>query len=216
VKAFKARIKQLEGALGWRVVDIPFDVKQIFGTSGRVPVKGTVNGFSFRTSLFPRKNGKHYLMLNKKVQEGAKASLGDSISVIIELDTKKRTFETPAMLKQALFDDDELLKYFEGFSYSMRKWMGEYVTTPTSAAARAKRVEQMAATLMEMRDGEMEPPPFLQAEFAHNPKAKLGWEKMTASHKRGHLWGILYYKSPESRKKRLQKAIDTMVKYAEK
>jgi uncharacterized protein YdeI (YjbR/CyaY-like superfamily) len=216
VKTFRARIKLLEGALGWHVVDIPFDVKKVFSAAGRVPVIGTVNGFPFRTSLFPRKNGKYYLMLNKKVQKGAKASIGDSISVVIELDTKKRTIGTPVILKQAFLEDDNLLKYFEGFSYLVRKWMGEYVATPKSPATRARRVEQMAATLMEMRDGEIEPPPFLQAEFAHNPKAKNGWEKMTASHKRSHLWGILYYKSPESRKKRMQKAIDMMVKYAEK
>ena len=29
----------------------PFDVFKTFGTKGRVPVKGTINGFPFRNSL---------------------------------------------------------------------------------------------------------------------------------------------------------------------
>jgi hypothetical protein len=216
-KTFKARIKSLDSALGWRIVDIPFDVKKAFGKGGRVPVRGTVNGFAFRTSLFPRKEDKHFLMLNKQMQKGAGATLlEDAVEVVLELDTEKRTVGTPTLLKKALDDDEDLLKYFNSFSYYMRKWIGEYITLPKSEATRRKRAEQMAVTLMEMRDGEIEPPPFLKAEFAHNPKAKIGWEKMPPSQRRGHLWGVLYYRSPESRRKRLEKAIEQMVAYANK
>ena len=214
---FKTRIKSLDSALGWRIVDIPFDVKKTFDLGGRVPVRGTVNGFAFRTSLFPRKGDQHFLMLNKQMQKGAGAtSIGAAVEITIELDTEKRTVSTPVLLKEAIDDDKDLLKYFNSFSYSMRKWMGEYITQPKSEVTRRKRAEQMAVTLMEMRDGEIEPPPFLKAEFTHNPKAKLGWEKMPPSQKRGHLWGILYYRSPESRRKRLEKAIEMMVEYANK
>lgn len=69
-KKFTDPLKKLEDAgsanLGWRVVDIPFDVKKAFGKGGRVPVRGEVNGFAFRTSLFPRKDGRHYLLMNKE------------------------------------------------------------------------------------------------------------------------------------------------------
>jgi uncharacterized protein YdeI (YjbR/CyaY-like superfamily) len=69
---------------------------------------------------------------------------------------------------------------------------------------------------MHMRDGEQNPPPILEAEFAHNPKARRGWELMSASHKRSHLWGIFYYKNPESRARRMAKAVEQMVEYADK
>jgi len=69
---------------------------------------------------------------------------------------------------------------------------------------------------MEMRDGEEVAPPILQAEFARNPKAKIGWELLPPSHKRSHLFGIFSYNNPETRAKRVQKAIDMMVEYAEK
>ena len=40
-KKFKAPLKKLDAAgstnLGWRIVDIPFDVKKAFGKAGRFP-----------------------------------------------------------------------------------------------------------------------------------------------------------------------------------
>ncbi len=224
MKTFKARLKRLgsspgnnSGELGWRIVDVPFDVKKAFGKSGTVPVHGTVNGFEFRTSLFPRKEGKHFLLVNKKMRDGAGVKeLGEMIEVEVEIDTKKRTVDIPPLLRKELEDEPELLEYLKSFSYSMRKYFVEHVTEPKSADVRKRRAQDLAATLMEMKDGETTPPPILEAEFAHNPKARIGWQKMPPSHRRSHLWGIAYYKTPEARQKRLEKAIQMMVDYAEK
>ena len=221
---FKARLKLLEssgtdrsGALGWRIVDVPFDVKAAFGKGGTVPVTGTANGFAFRTSLFPRKAGQHFLLMNKAMQKGSGAiSLGDKIEVIMELDTVKRTVKTPVLLTNFLEDDKDLRKYFDALSYSMRKYISDFITQPKSRDVQKRRAEQIAITLVEMRDGEEIPPPILAIEFAKNPKAKAGWEKMSSSNKRSHLWGIFYYKSPESRARRVEKAIKAMVEKASK
>ncbi len=220
-KKFTARLKKLDDAgsanLGWRVLDVPFDVKKAFGKGGRVPVVGETNGFPFRTSLFPRKDGKHFLLMNKKMQQGAKAtSLGDTVQVSLALDKEKRTVEIPPLLKKEIEEDADLLAYYKSFSYSMRKYFADQITESKSTATQKKRVDQLAVILMEMRDGEQVPPPILEAEFVHNPKARAGWERMTSSHRRSHLWGIFYYKNPESRAKRMAKAIDQMVAYANK
>ena len=216
-KKFTAPIKHEASALGWKIVDIPFDVKKAFGKGGRVPVAGTVNGFAFRSSLFPRKDAPHFLMLNKQMQKGAGVSeVGEVVKVELELDTKGRTVSTPKLLKDAFAGDDDLLRYFEALSYSMRKWMSEYITNAKTPATKKRHAEELAEHLLEMMEGEHTPPPILQAEFTRNPKAKKGWDLMPPSHKRGHLWGIFYYKSPEAREKRLQKAVKQMVEYAEK
>jgi hypothetical protein len=137
---FKSRLKKLEssdndrsGALGWRIVDVPFDVKKVLGKGGTVPVTGTVNGFSFRTSLFPRKTGKHFLPINKSIQKGSGAiNLGDKVEVILELDTVKRTVKTPELLAGFLAEDKDLRKYFDTMSYSMRKYMSDFITQAKS------------------------------------------------------------------------------------
>jgi uncharacterized protein YdeI (YjbR/CyaY-like superfamily) len=220
-KKITARLKKLDDAgsanLGWRVVDISFDVKKTFGKGGRLPVKGEVNGFAFRTSLFPRKNGKHFLLMNKRMQKEANAtSLGDKVEVWIELDEETRTVGIPVLLKKEIEEDEELLAYYKSFSYSMRKYFADHITSAKSKQIQKKRAEELAIILMQMRDGEEIPPPILEAEFAHNPKAKKGWELMSASHRRGHLWGIFYYKNPDSRARRMAKAVEQMVEYANK
>jgi uncharacterized protein YdeI (YjbR/CyaY-like superfamily) len=220
-KKFTAPLKKLDDTgsanLGWRVVDIPFDVKKAFGKGGRLPVKGEVNGFAFRTSLFPRKDGKHFLLMNKKMQQGAGAtSLGDNVQVSLELDEETRTVSIPALLKKVIEEDEDLLAYYKSLSYSMRKYFSDHITSAKSKHIQKKRAEELAIILMHMRDGEQNPPPILEAEFAHNPKARKGWELMSVSHRRGHLWGIFYYKNPESRSRRMAKAIEQMVEYANK
>ncbi len=220
-KKFTAPLKKLDDTgsanLEWRVLDIPFDVKKTFGKGGRLPVKGEVNGFAFRTSLFPRKDGKHFLLMNKKMQKAANAtSIGDKVEVTIELDEETRTVDIPALLKKEIQEDDELLAYYTSLSYSMRKYFADHITDAKSKQVQKKRAQELAEILMQMRDGEHDPPPILKVEFAHNPEAKRGWELMPASHRRSHLWGIYYYKNPESRAKRMAKAIEQMVEYAQK
>lgn len=222
-KSFLARLKHLEGNLGWRIVDVPFDVKKAFGEPsvvagrGTVPVKGTVNGFAFRTSVFPRKDGNHFLLVNKQMQKGAGVrEIGDPIEVEIELDPEKRTVAIPDLLKKELAEEPELLAYFKSFSYSMRKYFADHVEQPKSPTIRQKRARELAEVLMQMKDGEETPPPILAAEFAHNPQARRGWELMSASHKRGHLWGIHYYKRGEARDRRIKKAVEAMVAYSKK
>ena len=220
-KKFTAPLKKLDDAgsanLGWRVVDIPFDVKKTFGKGGRLPVTGEVNGFPFRTSLFPRKDGKHFLLMNKKMQKGADAtSLGDNVNVSIELDEETRTVDIPALLKKEIEEDEELLAYYKSFSYSLRKYFADHITGAKSKQIQKKRAEELAVILMQMLDAEKNLPPILEAEFARNPKAKKGWELMSAAHRRSHLRGIFYYKDPESRARRMMKAVKQMVEYANK
>ncbi|HET6400143.1 MAG TPA: YdeI/OmpD-associated family protein [Candidatus Kapabacteria bacterium] len=219
-KKFKGTVVKLSDPgsanLGWRVVDIPFDVKNAFGKGGRLPVRGEVNGFPFRTSLFPRKDGKHFLLLNKQMQNGAGVTmLGDKINVAIELDEEERTVAIPPLLKKILSEEDGLLEYFEAFTYSMRKFMVDSIVNTKTPAAKRRRAERIAMILMEMRDGEITPPPILEAEFAHNPKARKGWARMSPSQRRGHLWGIFYYQNPESRARRARQAFEEMKKYTE-
>jgi uncharacterized protein YdeI (YjbR/CyaY-like superfamily) len=65
-------------------------------------------------------------------------------------------------------------------------------------------------------EGERELPPILQVAFAHNARAREGWERMSLSRRRGHLLGICYYRSPEARARRIAKAIEDAQALAQK
>jgi hypothetical protein len=61
---FKAELVGRGPSGAWTYLQIPFSVADVFGRKGQVPVRATINGFTFRNSLMPR-NGVHILVLGK-------------------------------------------------------------------------------------------------------------------------------------------------------
>ena len=217
VRKFRAPIVRLGNGLGWRVVYLPFSVKEVFGSGARLPVRGTANGAPFRTSLFPVGSGRHMLHLNKQVLAGAGVGeVGDMVHVVVEHDTEERVLDVPPLVKKTFSEDKRLWRFFESWNYSNRKEIVSRIMEPKSAEARTRRAEQYAMVLYQTMEGEHEAPPILKAEFAENPKAKTGWDRMSATHRRQHLWGIFYYQNPESRARRVEKAVQKMLEYAGK
>jgi len=56
----------------------------------------------------------------------------------------------------------------------------------------------------------------LQAAFARDPRAREGWKVMSPLKRRGLLMGIFYYRNPETRAKRIAKAMEEATQIAEK
>jgi uncharacterized protein YdeI (YjbR/CyaY-like superfamily) len=65
-------------------------------------------------------------------------------------------------------------------------------------------------------EAERELPPMLQLAFARTPRAREGWELMSASRRRGQLLAIFYYRTPEARARRLAKVLEDAASLAER
>jgi len=212
IKKFRAPLEAIGTGLGWRVVYLPFSVKAVFGSGARVPVRGKANGAPFRTTLFAVGDGRHMLHLNKKVQaEAGLHDVGEMVEVVIEVDTEERKVTVPAVLKKVLAEDKSLMKFFGSLTYSIQKFIVTSVMDPKSPQARERRAEQFAMQMFETLEGEREIPPILKVAFMENPKARIGWEKMTPTQRRHTLFSIFYYRKPDSRARRLGKAMQEML-----
>jgi uncharacterized protein YdeI (YjbR/CyaY-like superfamily) len=207
-KSFKATLEHMQSNLGWVIIRIPFDVAKVWGVRGRLRVKGKINGIAFRTALFPTGKGFHFLLVNKRMQAAAGARAGSTAHFRLEPDTAERKAILPVELKRALSQDRSLRRWFDNLSYSIRKWIGDWIVQPKSAEARARRAEQIAERLLATMEAEKELPPILKAAFARDPRAFAGWQRMSPSHRRHHLLGLFYYRSPEARDRRLAKMLD--------
>ncbi|MGA2352307.1 MAG: YdeI/OmpD-associated family protein [Terracidiphilus sp.] len=216
IKSFIAVLEPLRTRLRWVIVRIPFDVGKTWPERRGLRVRGEIfppsskiAGFPFRTSLFPASGGKgHFLLVNKKMQAAAKATVGSRVQISLEPDLEERAAMIPPELARALKGDRRLPKWFDGLSYSCRKEIGDWVSEPTSATTRTQRAEAMAERLVLTLEGEIEPPPILQAAFRQQPLARQGWEAMTVAQRRNHLLGIFYYQSIEARERRAAKAVE--------
>jgi hypothetical protein len=94
-RSFRATLEHDGTRLKWVIVHIPLDVAKVWGSRGRLKVKGEINGFAFRTSLFPTGQGGHTLLINKRMQAGAKAGVGSVAQFRLEPDTEKRVVTVP-------------------------------------------------------------------------------------------------------------------------
>jgi hypothetical protein len=121
MKPLKFKVK-LIGQEGSSVAALkpPFNVVEVFQRKGRVPVKGTINGFPFRSSLMNMGEG-HMMVVNAELRAGAKCKAGDSVSVVMELDEEKRTVEVPAYLKKIIAADPATKEAWGKLAFTHKK-----------------------------------------------------------------------------------------------
>jgi hypothetical protein len=77
---FKAKLVSRGPGGAWTYLQVPFSVPEVFGKKGQIPVRATINGFTFRNSLMPRQ-GVHILGAGKDALAAAAASPGDTVEV---------------------------------------------------------------------------------------------------------------------------------------
>jgi uncharacterized protein YdeI (YjbR/CyaY-like superfamily) len=210
---FEAQLERLRSRLNWIIVHVPLDATVVWRLRGQIKVKGEINGFAFRTSLFPRGDGSHFLLINKRMQKGACAFEGSVADFQLELDREERSVAMPIELKRILTahlgrEERALLRWYDGLNHSTRNDIAKWISEPKSAPARSRRAEQLAERLLNVMEAERELPPILQVAFAHHPGARTGWDSMSPSRRRGHLFGIFYYRTPDSRGRRIDKMLE--------
>ncbi len=210
---FEATLERMRSRLNWTIIRVPFDAGKVFGPRGQIKVKGEINGFPFRTSLFPAASSataksSHILLVNKRMQKAAGVCAGASARFLIELDLEERVAPIPEDLKRILTQDRSFRRWYDELNHSTRWEIAKWVNDPKSAAARIRRAEQMAERLMAVMDAERELPPVLQVAFARRPKSREAWERLSAARRRSHLLGIFYYRTPEGREKRIGKVLE--------
>jgi uncharacterized protein YdeI (YjbR/CyaY-like superfamily) len=74
-----------------------------------------------------------------------------------------------------------------------------------------RRSRQIAERLMETMEAEKELPPAIEIALRQSPRARERWEQVSPSHRRAHLMAIFYYRTPESRSRRLNKCIEELL-----
>lgn len=216
-KSFTAVLEPLRNGLGWVIARVPFDIRKAWPVRNRLRVRGEIEGYPFRTSLFAEsRGGQHFILVNKKMQAAAKIRVGAKALIQLEPDLEERPTLIPPELDKALKADRKLRRWFDAMSPSMRREIGKWVGDASSAETRLKRAEKMAERLMQAMEGEQQPPPVLRAAFLRHPKAEQGWHALTPTQRRNHLLGIFYYETVEARERRAAKAIEDSLRAAEK
>ncbi len=133
---------------GGTLVPIPREVATELGLKGMPKIQAVIAGTPYRGSLMPMGDGTYCLGVLKSIQEAAGVGLGDTIEVLLELDTAPRTVEPPADLATVLAKDKQAAAAWEKLSFTDRK---ELALRLTSAKKPETRRRRLAAALERLR-----------------------------------------------------------------
>jgi hypothetical protein len=139
VKRFRALVRRDEGSEVC-AIDIPFDVEKTYGARGRVPVRGTLNGAPFRSSLFRMGGDCHFMVINRKMRESAGVSGGETVPVTMERDTEERVITPPPDFARALKVNKEAQSTWDKLSYTHRREHVEHIEDAKKPETRERRI----------------------------------------------------------------------------
>jgi hypothetical protein len=140
---------QLEGktATGFRV---PPEVVAGLGGGKRPAVTVTIRGHTYRSTVAAY-GDVFMLPLAAEHRQAAGVTAGDEVEVELAPDTAPREVEVPADLAAALAGEPEARAFFDGQSYSNRRWFVLSVESAKTPETRLRRVDKAVTMLREGR-----------------------------------------------------------------
>jgi hypothetical protein len=140
--SFEAILIRPEGVGTWTYLNIPMDISATFGSKGQVRIKGTINGYSFRSTALPMGDGTHYLVVGKITRDQIQATQGDMVKVILELDSEERQVVIPEDLREAFISQPQAKDVFEKLSNSHKKKYVNWILGAKQEDTRQRRIEK--------------------------------------------------------------------------
>ncbi len=131
-------------------IQVPGEVVTSLGSSKRPPVRVTINGYTYRSTVAPM-GGVFMLPVSADVRQAAGVAAGDEVEVTLEPDTQPREVTVPSDFRDALNAEPDARQFFEGLSYSNRQRLVLSIEEAKSAETRQRRIAKAISTLRERR-----------------------------------------------------------------
>lgn len=129
-------------------IQVPPGVVESLGTSKRPPVRVTINGHTYRSTVAVM-GGVYLVGVSAEQRANTGVSAGDEVDVDIELDTAPREIEVPPDFAAALDGDAEAKRFFDGLSYSNKSRFVISIEGAKTAETRQRRIDKSVAMLRE-------------------------------------------------------------------
>ena len=127
---------QRAGPAGY--IELPFDPKEKFGKV-RAPVKVTVNGYTFKTTIAAM-GGPPCVGMRTSYREAAGLEGGERVEIRIDLDDEPRVVTPPADLVKALKAAPPAWDRWQELSFTHQREHAEAVADAKKPETRARRI----------------------------------------------------------------------------
>ncbi|MFQ5947873.1 MAG: YdeI/OmpD-associated family protein [Acidimicrobiia bacterium] len=137
-----------EARRGGAVVEVPPEVVEALGGKGRIPVQATFDGIPYRGSIVSM-GGRPILGMLKAIREELGKSFGDTVEVMVAVDTEERKVTVPARLQAALAENPSAAEAFEKLSYTHQREYVQWIEEAKRAETQERRIRQTIERLLE-------------------------------------------------------------------
>ena len=142
--AFETTLLQTGNNTGIRVPD---EVIEQLSAGKKPPVLVTLNNFTYPSTV-PVMGGAYLIPVSAAIRQSAGVSGGETIRVIVELDSEPRVVAVPADFQRALDAEEGAKVFFETLSPSSKKKYVTLVESAKSDQTRQNRIEKAIVDLV--------------------------------------------------------------------
>ena len=147
---FEAVLEAGEGDGGVFVV-LPFNVPEVYGTRGQMPVQATFDGYPYQGSVVPLGDGHHALLLLKQIRRAIDKTVGDTVRVTLSRDVAERKMEAPADLAAQLATNPKAAAYFAKLAYTHQREYVRWLEGAKKPETRTRRLGEIVEMLAQGR-----------------------------------------------------------------
>jgi hypothetical protein len=148
---FEARLLTI-GAIV--LLKLPKSASLKLPSRGQTMVEGTLNDFHFQAALEPDGKGSHWLKVDKAMLKGARAAVGETVTLAIEPTSKWPEPKVPADLKSALAAEPQAQALWTDITPMARWDWIRWIGATKNPVTRQRRIE---ITLSKFSDGKRRP-----------------------------------------------------------
>ncbi len=142
---FRAKLEGRDDSLATYVL-VPSNIIKMFGGRIRVPIRATVNGVTWRTTITNMGAGP-MIGVTAATRKAAGIERGEGVTVSIELDTQERTVDVPADFAKTLNKAQRAA--YDAMSYTHRKEYVQWIEAAKKPETRLRRIQKACAKLSE-------------------------------------------------------------------
>jgi bacteriocin resistance YdeI/OmpD-like protein/uncharacterized protein DUF1905 len=127
-------------------IEVPPEVVEALGSGRKPPVKVTINGYTYRSSV-ATVSGAFMIGVSNDVRRAAGVAAGEEVDVELELDTEPRVVQVPGDLAEALDADTAARAAFDRLTYSNKRRIVMLVDDAKTPETRQRRIDKSIADL---------------------------------------------------------------------
>ncbi|GAC1672620.1 MAG: hypothetical protein PVS3B2_14570 [Candidatus Dormibacteraceae bacterium] len=147
VVRFRGKLTPTPRGGGGCYVPVPSEAAAELGLKGMPKIHAVIAGQPYRGSLMPMGDGTYCLGVLKSIQQSAGVGFGDTVEVLLELDTAPRTVEPPSDLARVITRDKRMAANWDKLSFTDKKEMARSLEDAKKPETRERRLKSAIAKL---------------------------------------------------------------------